>query len=169
MALVRESVDHDPQWIAAPLRVDAEGNTKPGFLCIHELENGNGWCGGNTFSLDYEFGKHSCIITKRGWWKLSRGCYDKYRRCPGWAGGGWKYAKHKLCHGDRGGYLKVDYEDRWWKWKIHRCDNCDVVVLPYMFRWTSPRAWWYEIKYARNSWMWLYRLETWIGKKTGKW
>jgi hypothetical protein len=169
MSYRHELVEHDPEWVAAPLRINREGDTRPGFLCIHELENGNGWCGGNVFEVDDEVGKHSCIIARRGWWKLSRGCYDKYRRCPGWAGGGWKLAETRLCHGDNGGYLNVDYNASWWKWKIHRCDNCDVIVLPYMFRWTSPRSWWYEIKYARSSWMWLIKLETWWGKKTGRW
>jgi hypothetical protein len=38
-----------------------------------------------------------------------------------------------------------------------------------MVRWTSWRTWWYSVRYARNSWMWLIRLETWWGKKRGWW
>lgn len=67
------------------------------------------------------------------------------------------------------GYLPIDYDSRWWKWKFHTCPTCNMLVLPYMVRWTSWRSWWYEIKYARNSWMWLIRLETWWGKKRGWW
>lgn len=163
-----ERVEHDPVWVAAPLRVDRDGTTKSGFLCIHDLENGKGLCGGNTFTPDGS--KHSCLIAVRAGWKISRPCYDKYRRCPGWAGGGWKHAKYRLCHGDfgDGGYLSVDYEDRWWKWKTHKCPTCGVVVLPYITHRTSWRSWWSSIRYARNSWMWLIRLEIWWDKKRGE-
>lgn len=139
-----ELIYHDPDWVAAPIRINAQGDTKPGFLCIHKLENGNGWCGRSTLNTDYEFGRHSCVVKKRGWPNISRGCYDKYRRCPGWAGGGWKYAKNKYCR--EGGLLSIDYHDRWWRWKIQHCPKCRVAVLPYMFQWTSPRSWWYGAK-----------------------
>ena len=35
-------VDHAPVWVPADLRIDAAGNARPGFVCAHELENGNG-------------------------------------------------------------------------------------------------------------------------------
>lgn len=66
--------------------------------------------------------------------RLSRGCYDKYRRCPGWIGGGPKYARVKRCEG---GYLIDVYERPLWKWRFHRCSKCDVLVLPYVSRWLS--------------------------------
>ena len=97
--------------------------------------------------------------------RWSRPCYDKPRRCPGWAGGGWKYARVTLCpeekpggfsddlmDGKPRGYLPIDsYESRWWRWKIHTCPDCGVKVLPYMVRWTSWRTWQWEIEYrVRN-------------------
>ena len=51
---------------------------------------------------------------------LRRHCYDKFWRCPGWAGGGWRTPKTDRCDG---GSLKVHgqvgqpLEDRWWRWR----------------------------------------------------
>lgn len=135
-------VYHTPMWVAAPLRFDREGNTKPGFLCIHELENGSGLCGSTWFERVSD--PHCCIVKLRGRWNVSRPCYDKIHRCPGWAGGGWKRAKHYYC---RNGRLDINYEDRRWKWKVHRCQSCGVVVLPYMVRWVEWRSWWYKIRW----------------------
>lgn len=59
-----ETVEHDPIWEPADLPIDAEGNTKPGFVCVHELENGNGQCGGNVFSLDQAVGRHACMVKR---------------------------------------------------------------------------------------------------------
>lgn len=160
-------VSHTPEWITAPLRVDREGHTKPGYLCIHDLENGNGLCSSTTFDLSDT--EHSCVVALRRW-NISRPCYDKPRRCPGWAGGGWKSAKNNMCHSTdvQSGYLNHNYEGHW-KWKTHKCPNCGVMVLPYVIRWTSMRTWWYSFRYARSSWFWLVRLETWWGKKRGRW
>lgn len=171
MGRLTKIVTHTPVWVAAPLRVNRAGDTKPGFLCIHELENGNGWCGSNVFDLEDAAGDHACCVELRGWPNISRPCYDKPRRCPGWAGGGWKGAKHLYCRERDGysGYVNIDFNSRWWKWKTHKCTGCGVIVLPTMIRWTDWRSWWYEVRYARNSWMWLIRLETWWGKKRGWW
>ena len=162
-------VSHKPQWVAAPLRIDREGNTKPGYLCIHDLENGNGLCAGTSF--DQATREHTCVVRLRGKWNISRPCYDKHRRCPGWAGGGWKGAKYTFCREKDGysGYLDIDYESKWWKWKTHKCSNCGVTVLPYMVRWTSPYSYWLSVRFARNSWWWLIKLETKIGKWRGRW
>lgn len=132
---------HAPDWVPFPLRINAEGDTRPGFLCMHQLENGKGMCESNTFDQT-DNTEHACMVKIRGRWKYSRPCYDKYHRCPGWAGGGWKYGENHMCDNGR---INVDYEDRWWKWKTHRCRVCDVVVLPYMVRYTSPRQWWYSV------------------------
>lgn len=51
---------HDPVWVPADLPIDAEGNTRPGYECVYELENGNGPCGGNVFNLDQAIGQHCC-------------------------------------------------------------------------------------------------------------
>lgn len=165
----RENVSHTPVWVAAPLKIDREGNTRPGFLCIHELENGNGLCGSSTWS-DEDTMSHSCMVMLRGRWNISRPCYDKPRRCPGWAGGGWKHAEYVLCYEREGqsGYVSIDFENPWWRWKTHKCTSCGVVVLPYVIIWTSWRTWWYEFKYARNSWMWFINLETWW-RRRGRW
>lgn len=55
-------VDHEPVWEPADLPVNAAGDTRPGFVCVHELENGNGPCGGNVFDLSDAFGKHACVV-----------------------------------------------------------------------------------------------------------
>lgn len=74
--------------------------------------------------------------------RLSRPCYDKYHRCPGWAGGGLKYAKRKRCDG---GSIQVDWDDDWWAWKFWRCGKCNVTVLPYYSRKLSLAYWAWEI------------------------
>lgn len=70
--------------------------------------------------------------------RISRPCYDKYHRCPGWAGGGTKWARVQKCYT---GYIDVDYSRRAWKWRTHRCASCGVIVLPYVVRWLDL-GWW---------------------------
>lgn len=55
-------VAHEPVWQPAPLQVDTAGNTRPGFICVHPLENGRGPCHGNVFRLEDAIGKHICIV-----------------------------------------------------------------------------------------------------------
>lgn len=55
-------VDHDPEWVPAMLRFNAAGDTKPGFECVHQLENGNGPCGGNVFEVEQEVAPHTCVV-----------------------------------------------------------------------------------------------------------
>ena len=75
--------------------------------------------------------------------RLSRPCYDKYWRCPGWAGGGWRYARNVLCDNGR---IQVDWENpRGWKWRFHHCDTCNVTVFPYKTRYLDP-AWWVKTR-----------------------
>lgn len=80
--------------------------------------------------------------------RISRHCYDKPWRCPGWAGGGWHSAKVKHCDGGR---IEIDYEDRWRKWRIHRCNTCDVRCLPMVFQELDPTYWrhwhWWRFKH----------------------
>ena len=67
--------------------------------------------------------------------RLSRPCYDKIRRCPGWVGGGPKYPRgESRCHNGR---IRVDFGARLWKWRFWPCDTCDVVIWPYAIRWFS--------------------------------
>ena len=63
--------------------------------------------------------------------KISRPCYDKYHRCPQWAGGGIYGAKVNRCED---GSVIVPYGQRLWRWRFHRCNECNVLVLPYMIR-----------------------------------
>jgi hypothetical protein len=55
-------VSHTPRWEPGRLRINAAGDTAPGFVCTHELENGNGQCGGDVFSPDQGHGDHGCIV-----------------------------------------------------------------------------------------------------------
>lgn len=56
------TVHHSPAWEPAQLPVDAAGNTAPGFVCTHLLENGSGPCEGTVFSLGQAVGDHSCVV-----------------------------------------------------------------------------------------------------------
>lgn len=60
----RQVIWHDPTWEPADLPIDDAGNTRPGFVCAHELENGNGPCGGNVFTLDQAIGRHCCVVAE---------------------------------------------------------------------------------------------------------
>jgi hypothetical protein len=70
--------------------------------------------------------------------RVSRPCYDKMHRCPGWAGGGTRFAKMNRCEG---GSLTGVYDRRAWKWRPIRCPECGVLVLPYVVRWADWRWW----------------------------
>lgn len=84
--------------------------------------------------------------------RVSRPCYDKYHRCPGWAGGGLRYAKADRCEN---GSLTPIYDKRLWKWRVNRCPKCHVVVLPYMVRWLDWRWWRLEVRHwAGNLTYW---------------
>lgn len=91
--------------------------------------------------------------------RLSRGCYDKFHRCPGWVGGGNKYPKGDRSRCDNGRILYFSMETsepiRLWKWRFIGCDTCNVVVWPYVTRYIDPTAWWVEIRYS------LLRLQRW--------
>ena len=55
-------VEHEPAWSPADLPINAAGETRPGFVCTHQLENGGGQCGGNVFHLEDAIGTHSCVV-----------------------------------------------------------------------------------------------------------
>jgi hypothetical protein len=86
--------------------------------------------------------------------RISRPCYDKMHRCPGWNGGGTHSAKVTRCEG---GHIYFyarkgsNHVKRLWKWRFNRCPACRVIVLPYMVRWLDW-GWW--------KWM----IEKWTGK-----
>lgn len=80
--------------------------------------------------------------------RISRPCYDKMHRCPGWAGGGMQYALEYHCNN---GHLydpkrENIYEGFWWQWRFNRCDSCDVLVLPYVVRFLDWRWWSYRLR-----------------------
>lgn len=77
--------------------------------------------------------------------RISRPCYDKYWRCPGWAGGGWKFPKVDTCPG--GSLAKIIDYDGHWQWKFHQCRVCGVWVLPYYSKYLAPSYLLWEIKW----------------------
>jgi hypothetical protein len=81
--------------------------------------------------------------------RISRPCYDKYHRCPGYAGGGLKHAKRNRCPG--AGYITWvtttyggDQEKRLYLWRLNRCPKCRVIVLPFLIRWLDY-SWWAQM------------------------
>lgn len=82
--------------------------------------------------------------------RISRPCYDKAHRCPGWAGGGLKYPKVDKC--DSGyitfkrdfSYSKILYLFNFEPYLnirltgFGRCSKCNVLVLPYQIRYIDP-------------------------------
>jgi hypothetical protein len=81
--------------------------------------------------------------------RISRPCYDKFHRCPGWVGGGPRHPRgESRCDGGR---INVDYQNRMWKWRAWSCNTCDVVVLPYASRWLSVPWWIRETRYAARE------------------
>lgn len=82
--------------------------------------------------------------------RFSRPCYDKFHRCPGWAGGGMRHAKRSRCDG--GSLARVIDFTRRWKWRLHTCPLCGVIVLPYMVRYVDPA--WYTSGARHRFSMW---------------
>lgn len=94
--------------------------------------------------------------------RLSRPCYDKPHRCPGWAGGGVRSARVYRCTSDnggggslRGGYY---YERGLLPWSLrfsyHR--PCRTLVLPYVVRHVDPGWWRWKLRWmlldVRDRW-----------------
>lgn len=71
--------------------------------------------------------------------RLMRTNYDKAHRRPAWSGPAMKAGpQYDSCPSGR---IVIDYDDRLWRWKTHRCTSCDVIVLPDVIRNLDP-AWW---------------------------
>jgi hypothetical protein len=90
--------------------------------------------------------------------RLSRPCYDKPHRCPGWAHGGWVVHTKRPDRCDGGyvdwllpywGFGKVFrlfgryrswqfYLPHWW---FGRCKKCGVVTWPFAWRKLDPTYW----------------------------
>lgn len=84
---------------------------------------------------------------------MRRQCYNKYWRCPGWSGGGFRTPRRDRCDGGSllvPGICKNGVEvpwDRWWKWKTYRCrEDCGVIALPYVTRYIDPTWWAWRVR-----------------------
>lgn len=55
-----QAFEHQPMWEPAQLPINAAGDTRPGFVCVHPL--GHGTCGSNVFSLEDAAGVHWCVV-----------------------------------------------------------------------------------------------------------
>lgn len=74
-------VKHIPKWVPFLIRFNYEGDRKPGFICVHELENGNGICNGSVFELSQAIGQHACVTRySKGWYAHKRRMHAEYRR-----------------------------------------------------------------------------------------
>ena len=102
--------------------------------------------------------------------RISRPCYDKMHRCPGWAGGGMRFAKYDLCPG--GGYITYlttepggEVIKSHWKWRVNQCPKCSVYVLPYVIRYVDLRWWRWEVhRWCDNVAYWLWLKTRWPGR-----
>jgi hypothetical protein len=93
--------------------------------------------------------------------RLSRPCYDKAHRCPGWAGGGWRLARMERCYG---GYvtarrpwltgLDEDYPGHpgEHRWHFGHCNRCDVNTWPYVTRWLDLGYLSWRVRRAVDDW-----------------
>lgn len=85
--------------------------------------------------------------------RISRPCYDKAVRCPGWAGGGDRYAKVSRC--DNGHVrTRAGEHPHSTPWRFGYCNTCDVVTWPSHIRWVDWRWYYGRIRF----WLMLRRL-----------
>lgn len=99
--------------------------------------------------------------------RLSRPCYDKPHRCPGWAGGGFKYAKgdSRCAYGyivtrvprpELGAGMCSPGEK---PFRFGHCTECDVVTWPFIMRKLSIPWWMWRLRWkAQDA---RYRLSWW--------
>lgn len=80
--------------------------------------------------------------------RVSRKNYDKYHRCPSWSGAGWGGRGDDLCSS---GSVALDYEDRFWRFKTHRCKVCNILTLPQVLRWLEWKTYWYEFRFSGTN------------------
>lgn len=76
--------------------------------------------------------------------RISRPCYDKFWRCPGWAGAGWTFPQRDTCANGSG--AEVINWDRLPYWQMWRCPDCGMRVLPAVIRNIDPSHWWFMMK-----------------------
>jgi hypothetical protein len=84
--------------------------------------------------------------------RISRPCWDKPHRCPGWAGGGNRFAKVQTCDNGRIStkprMIKIaDFEPFETDhpgsnpWRMGKCNTCNVITIPWALRHVDPRYW----------------------------
>jgi hypothetical protein len=74
-------VEHEPKWRPALLPTNAAGDTRPGFYCVHLLENGNGQCGATVFHVEDAIGSCGCFVRReRSPRSRMRAAYRRRRR-----------------------------------------------------------------------------------------
>ena len=98
--------------------------------------------------------------------RLSRPCYDKPHRCPGWAGGGLKYAKVDRC---ADGHIKIpsrleecvdvatgEFDDNpgAHPFRFGSCDTCNVITWPWATRLIDPSHWLSVTRHALTRLRW---------------
>lgn len=104
--------------------------------------------------------------------RLSRPCYDKAHRCPGWAGGGGRSAKQSRCDGGRiqvrrpynaetmieqladGG---LNTHPGAFPFKFGHCTTCNVITLPWATRYLDPTHWVDELRWKARTMRWALR------------
>lgn len=70
--------------------------------------------------------------------RLSRPCYDKPWRCPGWAGGGLKYAKIDRCDNGQIEFWYHAHNLKLSHFKFGHCNTCHVITFPFVIRHIDP-------------------------------
>lgn len=100
--------------------------------------------------------------------RVSRQCYDKPHRCPGWAGGGWKYTPESICDSsyvDWYGHQEADgtwVDKRFKKWRLNVCrDKCGTLVLPYATRYVDPTWYWWTARDWPNDFTYWTKAQAW--------
>jgi hypothetical protein len=91
---------HEPVWEPADLQVDVDGNTRPGYLCVYPLENGNGPCEGNVFDPSESVEDHSCVVYEpvSYWFVPHRLTYEEVEiEQAGTAWTDWEYTFDLIC------------------------------------------------------------------------
>lgn len=105
--------------------------------------------------------------------RLSRTCYDKAHRCPGWVGGGLRWPKgesrcdnghiHVRPRGPAEAYMQFkgwfDDHPGTYPWRFGYCDTCNVKTWPVVTRWLDPTWLWCwlgltyrDLRYRYRDW-----------------
>lgn len=85
--------------------------------------------------------------------RIRKACYDKAHRCPGWAGGGFRFAKKDVCDN---GYIPYS-ESRWDSWKVKKCATCGTIRLPIITKWLDPEWVSYVVRHKVRDMIWEWR------------